>query len=894
MTSLERWNLRRVFRLPSTDQRLSDDVDAELEFHIRGRIEELMAQGLSHDDAAREARSRFGDFSRIQKEVGDVSRRAERRHTLAERLSGLAGDARYVARSLLKQPVFSVVVVLTMTLGIGAAAAMYHAVDRVVLRPLPYADPDAIVYLGTRWGKGMPTGALPPGRFQFWHDHSRVFDGLAAYTDFDATLGNDEGIVPAVAVTPDFFHVLHATTLLGRGLAARDYAPAAPPVAVLGRGLWLTRFGGDPNVIGHTIRLNDTTYTIVGVMPASFEIAELPAPPGVLVPLVFSQAQLAEKGANYTAVGRLAPGISAARISADMASVFARFHEAFPDFVDGNDFGVGVMTYEDIFGGSVVSQLWIMLGATAFVFLLACANVANVVYARALTRRREFAVRAALGAGRARIARQVVLEMLLLGTISAVAATAASVATLRGLVALANRSLMRESQLHLDARVVFVTMLVALAASLVIGVVVALSATRSADARALAASARTGGVGGGRRTREILVGLESALAMVLLAGAALLISSFVRVLRVDGGFRREGVYTATISHPPLDYRDVDALHRFEQRVLDALHSTPGIASGGATASLPLVRGLNLPTTVEGKSDLTEGATEWRAVSPGYFGMMDIHLLAGRDINASDVATSPPVVLVSTAYVKRFFPGENPIGRRILIGCYKGCPGREAKAAAQIVGIVPDLRDQSLEQSTPRHTIWVPLAQGGGGFAGMPAFVVRATDPSVAASALRRAIDDADPRMGVPDIAAMSDIVTASVSWRRFSMVLMICFAALALALTCVGIYGVASYAVSQRTQEIGIRMALGARPRAVVGLVVRQGVRPAAIGLVAGLVLALLLSKVLAKLLFGVGPRDPISFASVALVLLVVAVAASYFPARRAARVDPARALRLE
>jgi predicted permease len=381
--------------------------------------------------------------------------------------------------------------------------------------------------------------------------------------------------------------------------------------------------------------------------------------------------------------------------------------------------------------------------------------------------------------------------------------------------------------------------------------------------------------------------------MVLLAGAGLLITSFVKVLRVDGGFRREGVYTASIARAPGKHFDASDMRLFERRVLESLRATPGITGAAATATLPLQRGWNIPTTVDGRSDLSEGATEWRAISPGYLGMMDIRLVAGRDISESDVAGSPPVALVSEAYAKKFFNDGNPIGRRILIGCYKGCPDRHP-TGFEVVGIVRDLRDASLDQTRPRRTIWVPRSQVDGGMLRMPAFVVRANDPSVAASALRHAIAGADQRVAPPEIAAMTDIVSASLSWRRFSMVLMACFAGLALILTCVGIYGVASYAVSQRIQEIGLRMALGARPAGVVALVVRQGATPAAVGLVVGLGGALLLTRVLSKLLFGIGPRDPVSLAVVTLVLFGVAITASYVPARRAARVDPAGALRAD
>ena len=894
-----RWDLRRVFRLPSTRRRLHADVEAELAFHVQGRIEELMREGLSRADAEREARRRFGDYRRIEREVERVTVRADRRRTLRDRVDGVVADLRYATRSLARQPVYLGVVVLTLTLGVGATAAMFHAVDRVILHPLPYPDADRIIYLGTAWDKGRPTGALSAGRFQFFHDHSRIFDGLATLEPVDATLGDEDSgaSLTGIRVTPEFLRVLGAKPTLGRGLAARDYEPSARPVVVLGHDLWAARFGADSGIVGRDVRLDGHVYSVVGVLPASFEVAELPGQtsPAFVLPLTFAPERLTDRGANYTAIGRLRRGLSRAQIADDIASTFAAFRRQFPELVEKSD-AIVPMTFEQIFAPDLISQLWIMLGATVLVFLLACANVANIVYARALTRAREFAVRAALGAGRGRIVRQVLAEMLVLGVVSTVTAVATGLASVRGLVALASGALLRESQLRLDPRVVLATTIVAMAASLGIGLVVGLAATRAGFIRSLIGSTRTSGLGGGvahRGARGVLIGLESAIAMVLLAGAGLLITSFVNVLRVDGGFRREGIYTASIARLPRKNVDVEEIRRFERRVLESLRATPGITSAAATATLPLRRGWNLPTTVEGHPDLSEGATEWRAISPGYLGMMDIHLVGGRDIGESDVAGSPPVALVSEAYAKKFLSDANPIGRRILVGCYKGCPERHP-TPVEVVGIVRDLRDASLDQTRPRRTIWVARAQVDGGFLTMPAFVVRANDPVVAASALRRAIADADPRVAPPEIAAMTDIVSASLSWRRFSMVLMACFAGLALALTCVGIYGVASYAVSQRVQEIGLRMALGARPGGVIALVVRQGATPAAVGLVVGLGGALLLTRVLSKLLFGIGPRDPISLGAVTLLLLGVAIVASYVPARRAARVDPAGALRAD
>ncbi|HEY4217121.1 MAG TPA: ABC transporter permease [Gemmatimonadaceae bacterium] len=897
MSKPERWNLRRVFRLPATRARVRADVDAELEFHIAGRIEELMAQGLSRTDAENEARRRLGDFANIEREVERVSRHTERRRTIGDHVEALVSDVRYAVRSLIRQPIFTAVVILTLTLGVGATSAIFHAVDRVVLHPLPYPNADRIAYLGTQWGKTPPIGAVAPRRFQFWHDNSRIFDALGVSTTIGPVVGDDGGApVEGIRVTQAFLRVVGAAPIIGRSLLARDYTADAAPVVLLGHSLWVSRFGGDRSVVGHTVRLDGTTYTVVGVLPASFEIAELATPPAVVEPLVFSAKALEDVGANYTAVGLLRSGVSRKQIDDDVARMTANYRSAFPERIAKDEGDIVAMTYGQIFAPDLAPQLWIMLGATAFVFLLACANVANLVLARALTRQREFAVRAALGAGRSRIVRQIVVEMLLLGVASAAVAIPASLATVRGLVELAHRSLMRDSQLHVDTRVVVLTTLVAVGAAVLIGLVVAMATTSANFTRSLSGSARTNATGGStshRGVRGLLVGIESAIAVVLLAGAGLLISSFFNVLHVDGGFRREGVYTATVAHPPLDYKTHDASLRFAQQVLDNLRATPGIVDEAATVTLPLQRGTNMPTTVEGRNDLTEGASEWRAVSPSYFRTMDIRLVAGRDLSESDVAGTTPVVLVSESYVKRFFNGENPIGRRILVGCYKGCPRHAWEPAREIVGVVRDVRDMSLEQSAPRHTVWVPLAQITND-PGVPAFVVRATDPSVAATALRRAIADAEPRMGMPDVAAMSDLVSASMSWRRFSTVLMVCFAALALVLTCVGIYGAASYAVSQRVREIGIRMALGARPHSVVALVVRQGVMPAAIGLCVGLPVALALSRVLKTLLFGVGPRDPMSFAAVAIVLLGVAIVASYVPARRAARVDPARTLRME
>jgi predicted permease len=514
-----------------------------------------------------------------------------------------------------------------------------------------------------------------------------------------------------------------------------------------------------------------------------------------------------------------------------------------------------------------------------------------------LGRRREFAVRAALGAGQGRITRHVVLEMAILGTLSAVLATGASLLSLRAIVALAEGSLLRETQLRLDPRAVVFTTLITLAAILIVGTAVAVSAARVDVSRTLSEGGRSGMSGRGQRfVRSALVSLQSSIAMVLLAGAGLLVASFVKLTSVDPGFQREGVFIARIQHAPLGYDSSGVVSSFERRVLTRLRATPGIASAGSASTVPLERGWNLPMTVEGRLDATEGGMEWRSASPGYFKTIGVRLIAGRDILESDDAGTPPVVVISQSFAKRFWPGEGAIGHRVLLGRFKGRlvgPSFD-EPAREIVGVVPDLRDKSLAQPFMVNTAWVPRAQVVKGMSHLPSFVVRASDSRIAMAALRGAIGDAEPRMGTPELLAMNDIVTASLSQRRFIVVLMGVFAVLALTLSCVGIHGVVAYSVAQRVQEIGIRMALGARPGSVTRLVVSQGMRPAVVGLALGFVAALMLSRLLTKMLYRVGPHDPGPLAAVAVVLITVSLVASYLPARRASRVDPLTALRAE
>jgi putative ABC transport system permease protein len=893
--------LRRVFRIPLGWMGVKADVDAELTFHIQGRIDELMERGLSRPDAEAETRRLFGDYARIESEVERIDRGMTRRRTIAEHADAWLADVRYAARTLARQPVFAGVVVLTLTLGIGATTAIFHVVDRVVLHPLPYPEPERVVYVGWSWrGKGNYAGALSPQKFVFFHDQSHIFDGLVATRAISGTVGEPSSGASAqgLRVTQDFFRVLEVQPARGRAFVRDEFAADAPSVAILGHALWMTRFGGDPNVIGREFRLDDRPYTIVGIMPESFELVEETESSGFLVPLRFTETDLADAGNNYLVIGRLRNGVTESQGKQDLALAFDRYRATFPDIVKKEgDAGPVLFTYRSLFVGGLEPVLWILLVATLFVLLLGCANVANLLLARALSRQREFAVRTALGAGRGRIVRQVVIEALLLGVVSAVLASVVSLAGVRGLVALSHGSMMRDTQLAVDQRALWFTTLIAVTASLGIGLAAALPATRIDLARSLSEGARGGSPSRRQRgLRNALVATESAIAMILLAGAGLLIASFVKLRGVDPGFALDGIVTARVAHAPAGYDSVAALDEFERRVLEHLRATPGITSVGATSSLPLVRGLNTVMTLDGNTEAKEGGLEWRAVSPGYFQTFGIKVLRGRAITDADSRLAPPIVLVSKSFADKWWPGENPLGRRIWIGKFGDRPvgKRSGDPAREIVGVVADMKDMALEQLRPRHTVWVPQAQMT--HVSLPSFAVRATDTRVAANALRAAIQDADPRMGAPEISAMRDVASSSSSYQQrwFTLVLMSLFAAVALGLTSVGIYGVVAYSAARRVHEIGVRMALGARPANVVVLVVGQGMRPVILGLACGLLAALALSRLLTKILFGVSPHDPRTLAVVALVLTAVALLASYLPARRATRVDPLTALRSE
>ena len=871
------------------------ELAAELEAHVAFATEDLIRKGMEPNEARRAALIASGGL--------ENAKEAYRDSRGFPAIDGVMQDARLALRSLRRAPVFTAAILLTLTVGVGATTAIYHIIDRVVLHPVPYPDPDRIVYLGWHWAKGSGAGALSPREFVFWHDQARVFDGLTTFRPFGGSLTTSASqaqgeSIDALRVSPDFFKVIGLAPTLGRGFATAEFAPPGENVLVISHALWMTRFGGDSTVIGRTVRLSREPYLIVGIMPEAFDYAGHGEHADALAPLVFTQAMLADNGNNYPGVGRLRRGESAAAVHQDMDRVFALYRQAYPEVVEEGARGVTLKSYQEYFVGDFRTQLWILFGATSFVLLLACANAGNLLYARVLAQRQQFAIALALGAGRRRIMRRMLVESLVLGIVAAFLATVVSLASLRLLAQLTTGDfVLANHQLGIDTRVVVFTTLIALTSALFVSMTVALAATNIDLAAALAESSRGGSTGRTQRVaRNALVAVESGLAVVLLLAAVLFISSFARLIGVDPGYARQGVVTAAIGQPAPGYDSIAAILPFEDRVLERLRATPGVLSAAAASTVPLQRGWNIPITIDDQPQVGEGAAEWRAVSPGFFVTYGVRLLRGRDITRSDGRGAPPVVIVSQSLAKAYWPGQDPIGHRIRIGRWRDqlIDPRFDDVTREVIGIAPDLRDMSLDLRVPRHTMWIPQAQVLDGMAAVPVFVVRAHHEQIAAQALRQAIREIDAQMAGLTIKPMSALVADSVSSRRFNMILMMVFAAVALALTMIGIYGVVAYAVARRSTELGIRMALGASPRAVVGMVLREWMRPVVIGLVFGLAAAFVLARLLTEMLYGVSPHDPSMFVITTTGILIVALIANYLPARRAARASPLAALRAE
>ena len=810
-------------------------------------------------------------------------------------MNTICQDLKYGLRMLGRNPGFTAVAVMTLALGIGANTTIFSVVSSVLLRPLPFQDPDRIVVVGQEWRGGG--GDFSPADYLDVQKQNHVFEQMAAYRtwNFNLTTGERPERVVGEAVTTNFFSLLGVTPILGRDLQPADGGHAGDRGAILSYGLWQRYFGGNDSVLGRKIILNGEPFTVVGVMPRGFafpEESELWVAPRYALPahpLRLNVDPATLRGSHYfdAELARLRPGITLEQARADLAVVFKDVVRAHSDS-NLRDAKPWVVTLHEDEVGNVRPALLVLLGAVGLVLLIACANVASLVLARGVSRRREFAVREALGASRARLLRQLMTESLLLAFAGGALGTLIAFWGFVPLARLVPPDLRGMVQPHLDLRVFAFTALLSFAAGIGFGLAPALTGSRAEVFGALKEGGRTMAFGR-HRGQEILVVAETALALMLLAGAGLLLKSFVRLLNVDAGFDPHHVLTFQLALPPARYREPSERERFVRQALANLSALPGVQAACAATRLPLnPGGSSRSIMIEGRTYKPDKQAEaitpnYSVISPDFFRVLRIPLLAGREFNSHDDAQSPLVFIINRAMAKAFWPDKNPVGQRIWMDA--------SRQWGEIIGVVGDVPRHQLGEP-PQPMFYAPYAQDPWPF--MDIAVRTAQEPRGVAPDVERALQAVDKDEPVYNIRTMEEVVSSSVANHRFNLILLGSFAVLALLLTAVGIYGVISFAVTQRTHEIGVRMALGARRRTVVRMVVRHGMALALAGIALGLAGALALTRYLASLLYDVKPTDALTLISVAILLGLVALAACYLPAYRASKVEPLVALRHE
>ncbi|HKG96141.1 MAG TPA: ABC transporter permease [Gemmatimonadaceae bacterium] len=804
-------------------------------------------------------------------------------------MDALLRDLKHAFRSLSRAPGFAAAAVVTLALGIGANTAIYSVVDAVLLKPLPYADPGRLVMVYERnLDRQNDRNVVSPGNFLDWRAQSRVFEDMAGYLIWRTNLtglGEPEE-VPIQLTTASFFPVLGVKPAIGRAYTAQEDAPGGENVVVLGHGFWQRHFAGDPGVLGKKITLGGRPATVIGVMPAGFTFgrstAELWAPFGLDPSLDYRKIT----GRYMEVVARLKPGVTPGQAHAEMKALAARLEQQFPDF--NAHWSANVVPLEEQVVGGIRRALLVLAGVVGFVLLIACANVANLMLARAAARQREIAVRTALGASAWRVVRQMLTESVVLSIAGGALGLVLALWGTSALVAAAPAALPRVQEVTVDARVLAFTVAVSLAAGVLFGLVPAWQATRASMHATLKEGARGSSAGGGR-TRGALVISQVALSLVLLVGAGLMIKSFARLTAVSPGFDPERVLTARLSLPRSKYRTPESQVQFFDRVLERVRALPDVQAASAINWLPFA-GLGSATNywVAERPVPPSGehpTADIRGVDPQYFQTMKIKVLQGEPLTERETRDVRKAVVINETLARTVFPNESPLGRHIMMPWDDTLNG-------EIVGVVADARHAGLDSVVNPMIYW---AQAQFPSSSMTLVVrSRSADPMRLASAVTREVRALDPELPVADVKAMDDYLGASVARRRFSVTLLALFAGVALVLAAVGLYGVIAYGVAMRTREIGVRIALGARRPDVLRLVIREGMGLVLAGVAAGVLGALFLTRVLANLLYGVSATDPATFVSIAALLSAVALVAAYIPARRAAAVDPMVALREE
>jgi putative ABC transport system permease protein len=806
-------------------------------------------------------------------------------------MSSFLQDLRYAVRSLLRSPGFSLAAVATLALGIGANSAVYSLVRGVLFRALPFPAPERLVAVSESYpARNIATMVTSPPNFLDWKTQSKSFAALGAYTATDLALadGGEPERLRATAVTSGFFETLSVPPLQGRIFASGEFVPGREKVAVLSHGVWQRRFGSDPTLVGKSIRLDGEPYLVAGIMPAGFRFPE--SGPDLWVPLPFGPDIGSQRGAHYLdVIGRLLPGVLREQADAEMRAIAATLARQYRDANEGH--GAVVTPLREMLVRSVRPALLTLLGAVALVTLIACANVANLMLIRSAHRTTELAVRTALGAGRARIARQLLTETLVIASTGALAGLALAEAAVEAIVHWSPVDIPRLSEVGVDGGVLVFTAFWTAAAVILCGLApVAGVFARPPMAALKVAGADASGQPGPARLRRLLVVAELGIALLLLVGAGLLVRSLARLSAVDPGFTAERVLRFDLSLPSARYPDDAKVAAFTRELLARLRGLPGVQAAGATFGLPLTNfryGSSFRVAGHDVDPAHEPTAQIRVASRDYFSTIRLPLLAGRSFGPQDTYGSPIALLASRSAATKFFPAGDAIGQHLRFGATPG----NVRIEGEIVGIIGDVHDQGLGANlTPEF--YGSLEQ-----APVSSFSVvlrTAQAPGDLASAVRRTVQGLDGELPLTQLETLREVVSRSIARPRFTMSLLLVFAATALLLSAVGIYGVTAYAVSQRTREIGIRMALGADPGSVRGLVLRDGLRLAGAGLGVGLLAAFGLTRVLRGLLFEIPPTDFMTHAGVAAILLAVMLAACWIPARRAARMDPWNALRAD
>jgi predicted permease len=874
--------VRNLFRRPAVECELNDELRAYVDLVADDR----MRRGDTPDQAQRRARLEVGGIEQVKEEVRDVRSAAF--------IDVLRRDVRFAARALIKTPAFTIAAVLALALGIGATTAILSVVNAVLLRPLPYADSDRLVVI-------LHDGRNPvaPANFLDWRQQTKSFTDIAAAEYWTPNLtGVDEPEhIFGLRMTAGMIPMLGIAPMLGRTFTPDDDTPGNEHVAVISYGLWQRRFAGDRDVVGHQVQLEGQPFTIIGVMPASFQFAPFWATRAELwAPLALGQRSASRGGNSLRIFARLRPGITFEQARADLGAVTARLEREYP----GTNRGVTIEALKQKVVGNIRTPLLVLLVAVAFVLLIACANVAHMLLARATARQKELAVRAALGATRGRLIAQMLAESALLAACGGVAGLLLARWGVRALIAASPAIIPRIANVTVDGRVLSMTILITAATAIVFGLIPALRAARVDLAETFKDGDRGSSDGQSRhRLRSGLVASEFALALVLLIGAGLMLRSFSALQRIDPGFDPRDVVTMTISTSGTKEGAPQLRQAFFNDALARVRAIPGLESASYINHLPIAGDeWGFPFFVEGRPKPKPGdapTATYRVVFPGYFHTMRIPLLRGRDVADVDREGAQDVVVINEFMAKKHWPGEDAIGKRITLG---------DGPSVTIVGIAKNaVRDQ---WSAPAaEEVFVPFAQtqgfltDAGSHYGYLTLVARAAcngrsacDAATFAVPIVAAVRGIDRNVPISEVQTMSAVVAQATAEPRFYVVLLAAFAAIAVVLAAVGIYGVMSYSVSRRTHEIGIRIALGAEPSTVLRFIVRQGMTLAFIGATAGLVAAFALTRLMHGLLYGVGATDPTTFVAVTAALCAVALAASYVPARRATRIDPLVALR--